>query len=216
MDRKELIVILVLVALVVISATARLSGMTPALFGPRPGSTLSRGRRPQSGRERGEGLGRLIWPPQRQRYLPRGTEAGTLFDAGERLFTEELYEAAMAAYRRFGERFAGQSAAEVASFRIGQCLTLSDRHAAAADHYEAFLRAYPDSALRPVALLWSGIHHGHLGRLDMARARLREVIERHANTPFADGARERLAALDGETPPAPVPAPAPSTDGPEP
>jgi len=213
MDRKELIVILVLFALVAITATARLSGITPALFGPRPASTLLRGKMPQGVRERGEGLGRLIWPPQRQRYLPRGTEAGTLFDAGERLFTEGLYDAAMAAYRRFGERFADQRAAEVASFRIGQCLTLSGRHAAAADHYDAFLRAYPDAALRPVALLWSGIHHAHLGQLDTARARLREVIERHANTPFADGARERLAALDGETSPAPA---APSTSGPEP
>ena len=212
MDRKELMVILVLVALVAITATARLSGLTPALFGPRPASPLPRGRTPQAGRERGEGLGRLIWPPQRQRYLPRGSEAGTLFDAAERLFTEGLYDAATAAYRRFGERFADQRAAEVASFRIGQCLTLSDRHGDAADHYEAFLRAYPDSALRPVALLWSGIHHGHLGRLDTARARLREVIERHANTPFAEGARERLAALDGET----SPAPAPSTGGAEP
>jgi len=212
MDRKELMVILALFALVAITATARLSGMTPALFGPRSASTVPHGRMVQGGRERGEGLGRLIWPPQRRRYLPRGTEAGTLFDAGERLFSEGLYDAAIAAYRRFGERFADQRAAEVASFRIGQCFTLSDRHGDAADHYEAFLRAYPDSALRPIVLLWSGIHHSHLGRLDTARARLREVIERHANTPFAGGARERLAALDGET----SPAPAPSTGGAEP
>ncbi len=214
MRRKELIVGLVLLALVGIAATARLSGMTPALFGPqfatpRPGRGS---RQPGDAREPGEGLGRLIWPPQRLRYRPKGTEASTLFDAAERIFVEGLHDAAIAAYRRFLETYPRQRACEIASFRIGQCLTLAERHDEAADHYEQFLTTYPDSALRPIALLWSGIHHAELGKRDVARARLQEVVDNHAATPFADGARQRLDALDAR--PAPQPAPSTASDTP--
>jgi TolA-binding protein len=209
MDRKEFVVILVLCALVGVAATARLSGMTPALSGRGPDTRRRSGSsRPQGDRrEPGEGLGRLIWPPQRKHYLPRGAEASGLFNAAERIFVEGLSDAAIATYRRFIQRFPRQRTCEIASFRIGQCLTLSDRHVEAAAHYEIFLRDYPDSDLRPLALLWSGIHQAHLGRRDGARARFQEVIDRHPDTPFAEGARQRLTALD--QPPAPA-----TSDGP--
>ena len=205
MSRKDAIVMAVLCALVAIAATARLSGMTPVLFRPLPGNATGTRptRRPHGPRERGEGLARLIWPPQRQRYLPHGTEASTLFEAGERIFVEGLYPAAAATYRRFIDRHPDQRACEVASFRIGQCLTLAASHAEAAAHYEKFLQTRPDSALRPMALLWSGVHHAHLGKRDVARARFQEILDRHPNTPFAEGARQRLAALDHKAPPTP-------------
>jgi TolA-binding protein len=214
MDRKELICILVLCAVVGIAATARLSGMTSELVSGLPGRPNgSRGSAAAPGTAP-EGAGRLIWPPQRQRYLPRGSDAGTLFEAGERLFVEGLYDAAIAAYSRFIERFGDQRAAEIARFRIGQCLTLAGRHADAARHYDAFLAECPDSALRPMALLWSGIHRAALDDEAAARDRFLEVIAKHPRTPFADGARQRLAALDApeQTQPAthtPQPAPEP-------
>jgi TolA-binding protein len=210
MDRKELIALLVLVLLVAVAATARLSGMTSALFGPREARNPVRGA--PRGRENGgpgSGLGRLIWPEPRERYRPRGIEARTLFDAGERIFSEGLFDAAVATYRRFIELYPDQAACEVGRFRIGQCFTLAERHAEAAGQYELFLRTDRDSDLRPMALLWSGIHHTHLDDLAMARKRLEEVVAQYGDTAFAEGARQRLAALGREpqAPPAPDPPP---------
>ena len=198
MNRKDLIAVLVLAALVGIAATARLSGMTAAVFG-RHNSRRSgpRGTRPTPAQAPpGAGLGRLIWPTRRERYQPRGLEARTLFDAGERIFMEGLFDAAAATYRRFIETYSDQATCEVARFRIGQCLTLAERHAEAAGQYELFLKRHPNSDLRPIALLWSGVHHAHLGKLDHARARFQQVLDDHPASACADGARQRLATLD--------------------
>lgn len=197
MSRKDVIVILVLVALVAIAATARLSGMTPAVFGrqnsrrggARGGRPLTPEKLPRAG------LGRLIWPAQRQRYQPRGLEARTLFDAGERIFVEGLFDAAAATYQRFLDTYPQQAACEVARLRMGQCFTLAERHTEAAGQYELFLKRHPDSDLRPLALLWSGVHHAHLGKRDVARARFQQVLDDHPTSPCAEGARQRLAAL---------------------
>lgn len=200
MDRKELIAVLVLVALVAIAATARLSDMMPIAFSRKP--TTARPahvvRRPSDAAD--AGVGRFLWPQDRRRYRPEGLEATTLFDAGERIFAEDLFDAAIATYRRFIERHPRQPASEIALFRIAQCHNLARRDAEAAKCYDDFLTLYPSNDLRPMALLWSGIHHARLGQTDLARTRFTEVIEKSGDSPFATGARQRLAQLDHPEP----------------
>jgi TolA-binding protein len=196
MKREELVVILVLGALVALAATMRLSGITPV---PRDRHTR-RPRRPvHSAPPRVEepqvGSGRLIWPEPRERYMPRDEAARTLLEAAERIFTEGLFDAAIATYRRFIDRYPDLRAAEVAGFRIGQCHTLAERHAEAAAQYEQLLEGHPDSPLRPMALLWSGVSHIHIGKLDKARSRLEEAVASFPTSPYAEGARQRLQAL---------------------
>ena len=194
MDRNELVVILVLAGLVAIAATFRLSSrmltLRPALR-PQSGAT-----HPATSRhEPGPGIGRLIWPRPRSRYEPRRREARTLFEAAERVFAEGLLEAAITTYRHFIERYPDEPTVEVARFRIGQCHTLGERYAEAARHYDLFLEHHPLSELRPMALLWSGVGHMHQGDVERARHRFEEVVARYPDTPFADGANQRLAVL---------------------
>ena len=197
MKREELIVVLVLGALVAIAATVRLSGIAPGLP-PRHPAQMRRVARstpaPQREKPR-SGVGRLIWPEPRARYLPRGEAARTLFEAAERIFAEGLLDAAIVTYRHFVDHHPDQRTVEVACFRIGQCHTLAERHAEAAAQYERFLERHTDSPLRPMALLWSGVSHAHVGELGTARSRFEEVVARYPTAACAEGARQRLAAM---------------------
>jgi len=136
-----------------------------------------------------------VWPEPREAYLPRDDSARTLLEAAERIFAEDLLDAAIATYRHFADRYPDLPAAEIASLRIGQCHTLAERHAEAAAQYEQFLETYPDSSLRPMALLWSGVSHIQIGEPAKARERLEEAVTRFPTSAYAEGARQRLQAL---------------------
>ncbi|MBL7223536.1 MAG: tetratricopeptide repeat protein [Candidatus Brocadiae bacterium] len=200
MDRKELLAVLILVALVAIAATARLSSMAPFAFG-RPRTPKRTSRRPIN--EADAGVIRLIWPQHREHYRPKGLEAVTLFDAGERIFAEGLFDAAIATYAHFLEEHPRQRACEIARFRIAHCHSLAERDAEAAAHYDAFLKLHPHNELRPAALLWSGVHHARLGQATLARRRLTEVIDKFPDSVFAAGARDHLAKVGPPEPPKP-------------
>ena len=197
MDRKELIAILVLAGVVAIAATFRLSGhmLTQRNATPRPQTNTPQPGTSTRDASVGAGVGRLIWPRPRRRYEPRGREARALFNAIERIFAEGLLDASAAAYRYFIERYPDEPTVEVARFRIGQCHTLGERYAEAAKHYDLFLNHHPRSDLRPMALLWSGVGHMHQGDIALARNRFEELVASYPGTPFADGARRRLAQL---------------------
>jgi TolA-binding protein len=98
-----------------------------------------------------------------------------------------------------------EPAAELALLRIGQCDTLLRRHKEAADGYERFLARYPDSDLRPMALLWSADSLIRIGRPELARQRLNEILTRHAKSAFAEGAKSLLTTLDTPPPTPPKP-----------
>ncbi|MBL7222878.1 MAG: tetratricopeptide repeat protein [Candidatus Brocadiae bacterium] len=218
MERKELLAVLILAALVGLVAVLRIVQV--------PSGLERRPRRPTS--RAGNGAGgkkaeadtepsrlRLLWPHPREKYVPRAPEARAWFDAAEQVMAEAcveateaehkrtLFMAAMPIYQRFIERYGAERTVEVARFRIAQCLTLSNRYAEAAEAYDSFLAEHPQSPLRAMALLWSGDSHANAGNQPMARARFAAVIESGPDFLAAD-ARRRLAQMEeGEKKPAP-------------
>ena len=72
------------------------------------------------------------------------------------------------------------------------------RKRAALVSVEAMLEERPDSQLRPEALMLAGDLHAELGELDEARARWREILDRHGTSALAPRAQERLSRRGGE------------------
>jgi branched-chain amino acid transport system substrate-binding protein len=63
----------------------------------------------------------------------------------------------------------------------------------ALDHYESYLRSFPDKPLAPAALMKIGIIHGLAEDYEKARAAFREIRAKYPSSPFApDAAVEEL------------------------
>ncbi len=144
--------------------------------------------------------------PLAEHALPTDPAARRLYEAAETLAEEAVLDAAIAAYKHFIQRFPKEPVVEIAILRIAQCATMAQRHKEAAEYYELHLQRYPGSALRPMALLWSADSLLRLGQRDLARERLAEIIARYPASPFVEGAKTLLAALE-KAPPSPGSAP---------
>jgi len=197
MDKKELLVVLLLAFLVGLAATFRFFGTPLTTASDRPRPAPVRRPPPAPGKSDPE-LGSItpLWPRPPESMLPRDPAARRLFDAAEAIAGEGLLEPAIAVYGRFIERYPAEPAAEIAVLRIAQCHTLLRRHKEAAEQYEHFLTRYPDSVFRPMALLWSADALAHLGQTATARKRLGQVISQYPDSPFVAGAKSLLATLD--------------------
>lgn len=206
MDKKELLVVLILAFIVGMAATFRFFGAPLTTPADRPKPAPVRRPPPTPGKGDPE-LGSItpLWPRPTERMLPGDPAARRLFDAAEAIAAEGLLEPAIAAYGRFVERFPNDPAAEIALLRIAQCCTLLRRHKEAGEQYEHFLTRYPDSVFRPMALLWSADALGHLGQTAIARKRLSQVISQYPDSPFVAGAKSLLATLDAAPPKAEAP-----------
>jgi len=195
MDRKELAVVLVLVALVLVAATVRIF-WGPVGSPPEPRALAH----PEHPRPRPHDspqpvLAVSIWPPPPEHLLPRECEPRRLFEAAETAGAEGLFEAALEIYQHFLKKYPNEPACEIARLRLGQCATLAGRYREAAAYYEEFIRQYPKSAYVPLALLWSGESHIEIGEVELARRRLGEVVAHHSDSPFAKRAKARLEQL---------------------
>ncbi|MFW6107346.1 MAG: tetratricopeptide repeat protein [bacterium] len=215
MERKELIAILTLAALVGIAATVRLSYYPP---GSARGNT-------RYGGARRAGLARGAPAVPSQRYLPANHEARALLIEAESIFgyalfaiaaeptgERSLFKEAVEKYEQFSSRYPSEKAAQLARLRIAQCHTVSQDYQLAAEVYEKFLDLYEDSELRPVALLWGGYSYAKAGQPREARRLFRRITEdrRYQDTPFAEAAKQRLKELDRAddgTPAGPAPDP---------
>ncbi|HUT32636.1 MAG TPA: tetratricopeptide repeat protein [Planctomycetota bacterium] len=205
MEKKEIIVVLILVVLVAMASTLRLFSAPVPSSGRRGRPTPLRAITPHPAAKGAAGTAASpapLWPTLGEPLQPRDPSARRLLAAAETLASEALFDSAVAAYKRFIGRFPAGHAAEFALLRIGQCYTLGRRYREAAEYYESFLARHPDSGFRPLALLWSGDSLLRLGRSDLARRRLTELVARHPMSRFAEGAKSLLDVLD-RTPPSP-------------
>ena len=210
MDRKEIIVVFVLVLLVLLAGTARLFSTPVPASTERTKLSPLRGIAPLRRDTGGKGSSPVairLWPTLDRNLRPHDPEAQRLLDAAEIIASEGLFDAAVAAYRRLIERFPTGHAAEFALLRVGQCYTLARRYRDAMASYELFLSRHSGSGYRPLALLWCADAEIRLGYREPARKRLEEVLNRHPMSPFAEGAKTLLDALAKAPPIPPKPGP---------
>jgi len=197
MQKKELVAVLVLAAFVALAAVVRLFSAPLGSSGGKPRHKLVRPDM-QPAKDLGNGAGQApLWPPLNERTRPADPAARRLLEAADTLAAEALFDAAIAAYQHFLDKYPGGAPAEMALLRIAQCHTLAKRPGEAAGAYEVFLRRCPDSPFRPLALLWCGDSLLRIGQRDLARTHLAEVVARFPNSPFVESAKALLATLDG-------------------
>ena len=214
MERKELVVVLLLGLLVMVGATVRLFSTPLPMRSRRRTSTTFRpaGPRPAVGPAApSRSFGAGAWRPRSDGFPPRDPGARNLFEAGEVAYGNGLFDPAIEIYQHFLKEHKDDPAAEMALLRIAQCHTLMKRHEEAAQHYDLFLERYPRAELRPLALLWSGNSHLFLGASEVARTRFAEVIAQFPHSPFAATAKVHLERLDTKPKEDRTPAPATRT-----
>ncbi len=198
MNKKDFVVVFILALVVAMAATCRYFSVPLHLTGERAKPVPARHN---TSTAPGKGLKGLptptpLWPRLTDSMEPRDPAARRLLDAAETIAGEGILHAAIATYSRFLERFPDEPAAEFVLLRIGLCSTLLGRYKEAAEGYELFLARYPKSTFRPVALLMSGDALAQIGQPQLARKRLTEVVAEHPDSPYAEGAKALLAALD--------------------
>ena len=208
MQRKELLVVLILGLLVALAATVRLFSTPLGSSATKGGTTTKpplRPYHPTTGAKNGSAGPHesVLWPPPTERVAPRNPTAARLFAAAEAAAAERLFAPAVGIYKHVRDKFPDDPVAEMALLRLGQCCTLAERTADAAGYYEQFIKLYPNSEFRPLPLVWSAEALIQAHNTDLARSRLSEVIEKHPDSPFVERAKARLAALEGQAPKAP-------------
>jgi len=205
MDKKEVIVVFVLALLVLLAATARLFSTPVPASGSQTRPGPLRGIAPLPGnRDPGDRRSVIpLWPTLARNLWPEDPAAAQLLHAAETIASEGLFDGAIAAYRRFIERFPRGHAAEFALLRVSQCYTLARRYRDAMASYELFLTRHAGSGYRPLALLWCADAEVRLGYREPARKRLEEILSRHPMSDFAEGAKTLLDALNSSPPASP-------------
>ena len=212
MQRKELLAVLILTLVVAVSATARF--FSPPLRSPTSSGVASTRSGPGPTRERAapDKAPVIYYSRLSSTFPPGDPDAGELLLAADILYSKGDYGLAALVYQRFlkkqqderqrDPRRRPEPAEEPALLRIGQCYSYdaAGRWDEAAEQYEMFLKAYPNSEYRPMALLWSGRSHVKAGKIDIARKRLDEVISQYPASDFAKTARATLADLDARVP----------------
>ncbi len=197
MDRKEIIIVFVLALLVLLAGTANLFSTPPPPPAERTGLDPLRAIAPLlRDKDAGKRPPMPLWPTLARNLRPQDPGAARLLDAAETIASEGVLDAAIAAYERFTQRFPRGHAAEFARLRVAQCYTLDGKYDDAREKYEQFLTKHPGSGYRPLALLWSADALMRRGYRERARKRLDEVIARHPMSPFAEGAKTLLGALN--------------------
>ncbi|RME76582.1 MAG: hypothetical protein D6776_01035, partial [Planctomycetota bacterium] len=118
------------------------------------------------------------------------------FDRAERLYAEQRYEQAEAAWRAFVEAQPASELAPQAALRVGESLLRRKAYDAAREALSACASRYRDSPVAPKAqwLLVETLEH--TGALREQITALRTLIERWPASPEADRARRRLARLE--------------------
>ncbi|NQT89434.1 tetratricopeptide repeat protein [bacterium] len=219
MNRKELIAILLLATVVAVGLIFRLYyGDTPTArtAASRPSRAASA---PNNGDPSLSVAQRRPRSPKAQRLIQRaeGAFGYALFSyAAGHKDKEGILEAAAGMYRTFCTQYSDEDAAELAFLRIAQCYTIQKLYTEAARSYDDLIASYPKSDVLPMALLWSGECHMHLGNTETARKRFQQAVTGHPETQIAADAALRLKALpkpkDNEQPiePRATSAPAPS------
>lgn len=111
------------------------------------------------------------------------------------LLKQSLYEQAIRAFQQFLVDHPGSEYADDAQYWLAEAFYVTRNFEAALPEYQKLAGNYPDSQKLTQALLKVGFTYQELGRVDEARAALRDLLNRYPGTSAARLAEERLATL---------------------
>jgi len=125
------------------------------------------------------------------------------FQAGVRDFNAAKYEVAAGEFQDVLHYYPLDDLAGTAHYYLGEIDYRHSKLTDAVKAYNAVLEGFPGNAKAPAAQLHKGMALLQMGRKDAGVHELRQLIQRHPQTPEAAQARTKLAAL-AATKPAPA------------
>ncbi|HKA92136.1 MAG TPA: tol-pal system protein YbgF [Haliangiales bacterium] len=123
---------------------------------------------------------------------PRDPEALTVYRSGTEALSRRDHAAAIAAFRRFLERWPDHDYADNAQYWLGEAYYDQADYKTALLEFKKVLSRYPDGNKAPDALLKVGYCQTKLGDPKDARASLAQVVELYPKTDAAKLAEKRL------------------------
>jgi len=130
--------------------------------------------------------------PPLSKVKPRDPDALGAYRTGTDALGRRDHAAAIAAFRRFLERWPDHDYADNAQYWLGEAYYDQADYKAALLEFKKVLQRYPDGNKAPDALLKIGFCHGKLGDEKDARSALAQVVELYPKTDAAKLAEKRL------------------------
>ncbi|MFA6243106.1 MAG: tetratricopeptide repeat protein [Candidatus Hydrogenedentales bacterium] len=126
-----------------------------------------------------------------------GSNALTDYNAAQRSFYGEDFEAALAQYSAYLQRYPDSRYADGAQFWKADCLRRLTRNEEAIAEYEKLRASYPNSSKVSLSLNNQADAHLRLGQTQRAVALLKQLVENYPNAPEVDLAKKRLKEIEG-------------------
>jgi tol-pal system protein YbgF len=123
-----------------------------------------------------------------------GGEMNQLYDQAAQDLTQGRYGMALQNFREFLRRFPAVELSDNAQYGIGECFFAQSVFDSAETEYKRVEAAYPQGDKVPAALYKLGLSQDRLGRADVAKRTLEDLVKRFPNSGEAQLARERLGA----------------------
>jgi tol-pal system protein YbgF len=130
--------------------------------------------------------------PPVSKAKPRDPDAIGVYRGGTEALGRRDHAAAIAAFRRFLERWPDHDYADNAQYWLGEAYYDQADYKTALLEFKKVLQRYPDGNKAPDALLKIGFCHGKLGDEKDAKSALAQVVELYPKTDAAKLAEKRL------------------------
>lgn len=121
-----------------------------------------------------------------------GGEMTQLYDQAAQDLTQGRYGLALQNFREFLRRFPAVELSDNAQYGIGECFFAQSVFDSAETEYKKVEAAYPQGDKVPAALYKLALSQDRLGRADVAKRTLENLVKRFPNSGEAQLARERL------------------------
>lgn len=148
-------------------------------------------------RELGKGIQyHPVLPPEGSEMAAAENEAVRRdYEAGWRSLEKRDYRSAIARFKEFQKKNPKSSLAVNAQYWIGESHYALREFDHAVVEFDAVRSRYPEGAKSPAALLKQAYAFAELGENLNARLLLQEIVEKHAQTPEATQAKQKLKSL---------------------
>jgi tol-pal system protein YbgF len=118
------------------------------------------------------------------------------YEAGWRNLEKRDYRSAIARFRDFLKKYPKSNLAANAQYWIGESHYALREFDQAIIEFDAVRTRYPESGKVPAALLKQAYAFAEMGETPHARLLLQEVVEKHAQTPEATQAKQKMKSLE--------------------